>query len=224
MIWLIALLTGLGGSLHCIGMCGPIMLALPGADSKTVYFSRFVYHSGRILMYALLGAVFGLFGWGLNMAGFQQTVSILAGIIIILMGLGFLHWKTPLPKFIAKAFQNNSKNSGLGAQFTLGVLNGLLPCGLVYIALAGAVASQTWYGGAGYMALFGLGTFPAMYLISILPKWVKANKMNWFKQVTPVLSIIIGGLFIVRGLGLGIPYLSPKADAMQHKMECCSPE
>jgi hypothetical protein len=217
MLYLTAFFTGLFGSFHCAGMCGPIAFALPGKDKSNAdfYFGRFVYNSGRIFTYMLLGVILGAFGLGLKLAGIQQGLSISAGIIIILSiliswfkkgNIGF----NPLKMFSNNLFKKLFAKASLGSLFLIGVLNGLLPCGFVYIALIGATATQDVYHGALFMIVFGLGTLPLMYGVSIIGQFLSSNLRNNISKLTPFLAILIGCLFILRGMNLGIPYVSPK--------------
>lgn len=235
-MWWTAIVFGLLGSLHCMGMCGPIALAVPvGSGSKfSRYFKFFLYNSGRIIAYSTLGLLFGLLGTGLQMAGFQQTISIVAGIVIILSVVVIYY----LPRqkrlgFISSAIQKPfTKFFGKKTYFSvlmIGVLNGLLPCGLVYLALAGATAQANAVNGMFYMALFGLGTFPAMFALKISSEIISTSLRLQMRKWVPILTLLIGVLFVVRGMGLGIPYLSPefvkekneKGEIIE-KAECCS--
>ncbi|MGG5577335.1 sulfite exporter TauE/SafE family protein [Myroides sp. C15-4] len=215
-----ALIFGLVSSLHCIGMCGPIALMLPISQNNPVLKIRqmFTYHIGRIAAYSLLGFVFGLFGKGLYLAGFQQQLSIVVGIIMIVLALvptnriGNFYVLKPLYRFVnwiksslGKQFKKKSPN----ALFFIGFFNGFLPCGMVYVALFGALATQDVLLGMAYMALFGVGTIPLMSLViyfkNLFSDGFRRNVMKYY----PVVIVLIGMLFIIRGLGLNIPFLSP---------------
>lgn len=232
MIYLTAFITGLFGSLHCIGMCGPIALALPNQGTTLLQhtYSRLLYNLGRVLTYALLGAVLGVFGFGLKLAGMQQGVSIIAGVIIVAVALA---GSTTLERILQKPFQLVFKNR-MGALFSkksylsvflIGVLNGMLPCGFVYIALMGAIAVQSVAGSSLYMVLFGLGTVPMMFGISFISKFLSAGIRSKLNRVLPFIAVLIGVLFILRGLNLGIPYLSPELSTDNEVVkECCTPQ
>ncbi|MBB1148944.1 MULTISPECIES: sulfite exporter TauE/SafE family protein [unclassified Myroides] len=215
-----ALIFGLVSSLHCIGMCGPIALMLPISQNNQVVKIRqmFTYHIGRIAAYSLLGFVFGLFGKGLFLAGFQQQLSIVVGIIMIVLALvptnriGNFNLLKPMYRFVnwiksslGKQFKKKSPN----ALFFIGFFNGFLPCGMVYVALFGALATQDVFLGMAYMAFFGLGTIPLMSLViyfkNLFSERFRRNVMKYY----PVVIVLIGMLFIIRGLGLNIPFLSP---------------
>jgi len=234
MIWT-GFLFGLVGSFHCAGMCGPIAMALPfvGSTGWRYYAGRLLYNSGRIVTYASLGALAGAFGVTLQMAGLQQTVSIISGVLILLLLvlpatikgksasiLGTDRLMTWVRRKLGDYFQKNS----LGALFIVGLLNGLLPCGFVYIALAGAISAPGIGGAMLYMALFGLGTFPLMFLVSLSGKLISLKMRSVFNRAVPYIGMTLAVLFIMRGLSLGIPYLSPEVmETATHKIEisCC---
>ncbi|MFY0631494.1 MAG: sulfite exporter TauE/SafE family protein [Flavobacteriaceae bacterium] len=215
-----AFLFGLLGSFHCVGMCGPIAFMLPIDRSSRMksIFQTGLYHLGRIFSYALMGAIFGMLGKGFYFFGVQQQLSIAVGALMILsILLPKLFQRVPITKPIVR-FTNSIKNNlgaslkkkGSSALFTIGFLNGLLPCGLVYMAIFGALTSTTFYEGAIYMALFGLGTVPLMTAVVLLGNITTAINRRKIQQLIPVVVVIIGVLFVVRGLELGIPYMSPK--------------
>ena len=183
MIFWTAFLVGIFGSLHCIGMCGPIALALPyRGQSKFGYlFSRVLYNSGRIITYSLIGAIIGLAGQGLSLAGAQRWLSICSGIFLILIVLlpaaltdkiSILKPAYEFTRFLKSKFRILFGKASVGSTFLIGILNGFLPCGLVYVALAGALASGSYVNGMIYMAVFGLGTFPVMFAVSYFGKFI----------------------------------------------------
>ncbi|MBI1222066.1 MAG: sulfite exporter TauE/SafE family protein [Bacteroidetes bacterium] len=217
MIWT-AFVIGLFGSLHCLGMCGPLVIALPQSSG----WKAMLYHSGRILAYAGIGMLIGLFGKGINLAGFQQSISILSGILVILFGMGLLRKRTSWPPFFIKLYQRWSQSTDLLSVFLLGFLNGLLPCGMVYVAMAGALIEQDLLRGALYMMAFGAGTLPMMLGISWSKHLWKGNLRRKLNRLVPVFTICIGILFLLRGMNLGIPYVSPKIQN-QSVMDCCAP-
>ena len=230
MMWGVAILTGLAGSLHCIGMCGPLAMALPGEGSqKNNFISRIFYNSGRIFSYGILGAIFGLLGQGFSLFGLQRGLTLSAGIILILIlifGLGAKRFRilNLWSQLITGLFNRIWKiRSGVGP-FLFGMVNGFLPCGLVYVAIAGAVVTSNPVDGFIYMVLFGLGTFPAMYFISVLSPLTGFKVKRIFKKMSPVLVFVFACIFILRGLNLGIPYLSPKYIEHTDSVECCEVE
>jgi uncharacterized protein len=220
MIWA-GFIFGLLGSFHCVGMCGPIALALPmGQGSKISYvLGRLFYNGGRILTYTLLGMGAGLVGSALPLAGWQQTLSIVSGLLILLMVLLPGTLSAPffqkigggwLLKGVKKKLGHFLVRASLPSMGAAGALNGLLPCGLVYLALAGAL-SAPGVGSAGlYMLLFGLGTLPLMLLVSLSGRLVRPQFRHFFRKSVPYVACLMGLLFILRGLNLGIPYVSPK--------------
>ena len=223
MLWA-GFLFGLLGSFHCVGMCGAIALALPGAGGTRGRYvaGRVLYNLGRVTTYALLGAAAGVLGQGLRLAGWQQSLSLLSGGLILLLvvtperhlgrAAAFLDLDMVLAKVKSRLAYFYQRPS-LGALYTTGLLNGLLPCGLVYLALAGALSAPGVAGAAAYMALFGLGTLPLMLALSLTGQLVPMLWRGRLRRAVPVLAMALAGLFIVRGLGLGIPYLSPRLGA-----------
>lgn len=227
-------LVGLVGSLHCIGMCGPIAIALPVPDSSNISFftGRILYNLGRVVTYAFLGAILGLVGSKIALAGAQQVVSIVLGVAIIIA--------VPLPQKYKNYFAQHPiiqklthplksnigvlfKKGTFSAMFLIGLLNGFLPCGLVYVALAGAIASGDAISGSAVMILFGLGTVPSMFVASLFGKFINIGIRTKIRKAVPVLAIILGVIFILRGMNLGIKYISPKINVqteVSSEMEC----
>ncbi len=217
----LAFLTGFIGSLHCLGMCAPLVLAFPVRNFKTAV----LYNIGRIGTYFILGIFFGLFGKVLFVFGFQQFISILAGITMIVLvaipsfNFKFFQKQNALLKSLFIPFYKKKNNFSI---FMIGVLNGLLPCGLVYLGIIGAIAmGDVWQGGF-YMAFFGFGTLPMMLMVSISKNLVNPQWRIRFSSYLPVFSMLIGFLFILRGLNLGIPIVSPKMiGKIEQAAECC---
>jgi hypothetical protein len=221
------LVLGLVGSLHCAGMCGPLALALPGTGRLTCGFvaGRLAYNLGRIVTYCLLGVLFGLLGRTLVLAGIQRWVSVVLGIILM-VGL-FSSRKLALLGPVSALINGLKARMGLllvhrsfSSLLILGLLNGLLPCGLVYVACAGAVASGGLGSGIAYMAGFGLGTVPMMLGIGLSGRLVPVRVRLQLRKAIPVSVFVLASLLILRGLGLGIPYLSPDLTAAS---PCCHP-
>lgn len=231
---LAAFLVGLVGSLHCIGMCGPIAIALPVPDSNNLSFftGRILYNLGRVVTYSFLGAILGLVGSKIALAGAQQVVSIVLGVVIIIAVLLPQKFKNyfaqhPIVQKLAHPLKSNIgmlfKKGTFSAMFLIGILNGFLPCGLVYVALAGAIASGDAISGAAVMILFGLGTVPSMFAASVFGKFINIGIRTKIRKAVPALAIILGVIFILRGMNLGIPMLSPKVSAQSEvssEMEC----
>jgi len=215
-----AIILGLMSSFHCIGMCGPIAMMLPVDRDNEVkkVLQILVYHIGRITAYASLGLLFGFLGKGFFLAGIQKQLSIFVGIIMILIAvvsekeLAKYNFSKPIYKVIAKvkiSLGNQFKNKSFKSLFTIGLLNGYLPCGMVYIALFGSLAMQNMGNGILYMVLFGLGTVPLMSLVVFLSNFITMPFRNRIQKIIPFVTIVIGILFIIRGSGLNIPYVSP---------------
>lgn len=230
MLLLTAFLTGLFGSFHCAGMCGPIAFSIPGNRSNGIgyFINRLVYNLSRIITYGVLGFVSGSFGWGLKLAGIQQGLSIAAGLFIVFSMLyTWIARKELVPAFNLYSrplFKRFFGKGDLLSVSVIGLLNGLLPCGFVYLAVIGASATQNSFEGFLFMLMFGLGTLPVMYGVSILGQFLSQSLRNTLNRLSPVLGIVIGLLFVVRGLNLGVPYLSPKINVEKvSDVECHSP-
>lgn len=229
-ILLSALVLGLMGSFHCAGMCGPIAIALPlhGNTILQKIFGGSLYNLGRTITYGIMGALFGMLGQGIHLLGFQQKVSVVMGALMIISVLfpalfrsqysldkSLFSFVGKLKKSIGKLFAVRSFQS----LFFIGLLNGLLPCGLVYIAIAGAIGTGSTAEGALYMILFGLGTIPMMLGISLAGNVLGLAVRQKINKIIPVLVVVVGLLFVLRGLDLGIPYLSPKKQMIEQKFE-----
>lgn len=211
-----AFLLGLVGSLHCAGMCGPLALALPVAGHTPLAYvaGRVIYNLGRLVTYCALGLVFGLLGGTFSMVGLQRWVSIGAGVLLLagLLVSRRLALAGPLVSLVGRlkgAMSGLLGTRTLGALAVLGALTGLLPCGLVYVACAGATATGGWFSGVEYMAAFGLGTVPMMLAIGLSGRLVHATVRRKLAAAVPVSVFLVSVLLILRGLSLGIPYLSP---------------
>ncbi|WP_374507186.1 sulfite exporter TauE/SafE family protein [Flavobacterium sp.] len=215
-----AFIFGLISSLHCIGMCGPIAMMIPvDSTNPTKKATQIItYHLGRLVAYATIGLLFGLVGKGFFLAGIQQRLSIFIGVAMIITiltperVLANYNFSKPVYRLISKikmALGKQFKNRSYQSLFTIGVLNGFLPCGMVYVALFGAIAMQNVSLGITYMLLFGLGTIPMMSSVTYLNSFMTLSFRNKVQKAIPYVGVIIGVLFILRGLGLGIPYISP---------------
>jgi sulfite exporter TauE/SafE len=226
-----AFILGFAGSFHCIGMCGPIALALPIKKSHSRIGGILTYNLGRIVTYAILGSLTGLIGRGFILAGIQQKISVGIGLLILLslvlpkIQMHYLRPDTILFRFVAflkKCFSNLFKSKSYGALFSIGLLNGLLPCGFVYLAMAAAILNTSILNSVLFMGLFGLGTVPMMLSISWLPNFMNDKARNNMLRTMPFITLLLAILFIVRGLNLGIPYLSPEYnDSKPIHVKCC---
>lgn len=223
----IAIALGLLGSLHCAAMCGPLQLALPmpPGGAGRIILGRLIYQLGRITTYGLLGIVGGMVGKSIFVAGMQRWLSIALGVAVL---TGFLISKrvavsAPVVRLVMRLKQAMSaqlQRRSFRSLGLLGLLNGLLPCGLVYVALAGAVAQGSLLAGSGYMLVFGLGTLPMMLALSLSGKLFPAGLRLKLARTIPVGICLLAGLLILRGLSLGIPYVSP--DLAAGAASCCA--
>jgi len=214
-------------------MCGPIAMMLPVDRSNPAkkVFQIILYHLGRLTAYGMLGLFFGILGKGLFLAGFQQKLSIFVGIMMIIFvivpekKLAQYNFSKPIYKLISKVKSHlgaQFKRKSPDALFTIGLLNGFLPCGLVYAALFGAIAMQSELLGVAYMVLYGIGTIPMMSAVVLLSNFITVPVRNRIQKLIPIVVILIGSLFIVRGMGLDIPYISPNTTSLvvQAKPDC----
>jgi hypothetical protein len=213
-----AFVLGFGGSVHCIGMCGPLALSLPFQSFQGVYkwLAVFFYNIGRVSTYIGIGIAAGLLGRGVNWFGVTQIVSIVIGLIIVFSFLlPRLFPQTSLPflnrfkKWQINAMQKIMHKQSAGWMYIFGVLNGLLPCGLVYTAVAASLVAHNIYESMLFMGFFGLGTIPAMVLLVAAAKHLPSGLRQQFRKLVPVFTFIIGCLLILRGLNLDIPFISP---------------
>jgi sulfite exporter TauE/SafE len=217
---LTAISLGFLGSFHCIGMCGPIALALPVGQKSLPgrVLAILAYNSGRILTYSVFGLFFGLIGQSIHFFGYQQKLSILLGVLILAALFlskqqGLLRLNSRLYA-ILQALKNKLagqfRKQGISSLFSIGVLNGLLPCGLVYLAAAGATASGSVAKSTLFMALFGAGTLPLMFSLSFTSHLFSLKARNMIRKGMPLVIGLMAVLLILRGLNLGISYISPK--------------
>lgn len=220
-----ALGLGFASGFHCLGMCGPIALSLGLSKKQQVNFhlQNLTYQLGRILTYSFLGAIVGIVGEGFQLAGFQKYISILAGILLITMALfsfgGDFTSKIPaISNALLKVKINIGKllrKTDYSSRFLTGVLNGFLPCGMVYMALTASLAAGGIWQSSTFMVFFGLGTFPFMFAAVLFGNILNATVRNKILKIVPVFMLILGALFILRGMELGIPYVSPKKEALK---------
>ncbi len=230
MLWA-GFLMGVFGSLHCIGMCGPIALALPiqTNSSLTRLLAAITYNAGRVITYTLLGLLLGFIGIAFKLVGLQQALSIVSGLVLIVVVLfpwvfkklfsGKSIFDLPYINALKQSIAVRLKSHTFSSLFAIGLLNGLLPCGLVSFALIGAIATGDVLQSSMYMALFGLGTLPVMAALIFSKNFIPAEIKNSFHKVVPVFICGLGLLLIVRGMSLGIPYVSPSTDK-----SCCAKE
>ncbi len=225
-IIIIALTIGLTSSLHCVGMCGPIALSLGLSAENRLKFSlrNLTYQLGRVTTYTILGAILGIIGESFSLAGLQNYLSIAIGVLMIVMVLTpqfyengitaikpinsiMIQVKMKLGKYLIK-----KDNSSL---YIVGLLNGLLPCGSVYATLTAAVAMGSIFKSASFMFFFGLGTLPLMFATVLFGNFLSVKQRQIILKILPIITIILGVLFILRGLELNIPFISPNPEALR---------
>ncbi|MCF0058019.1 sulfite exporter TauE/SafE family protein [Dyadobacter sp. CY356] len=212
----LALSMGLLSSFHCIAMCGPIALALPvQKGNKLQQFSGLtLYNTGRTFTYASLGIILGSVGSTFTWIGYLRYLSIFSGILMLL----YVLWPTRLahyfhlPIFWQKFIQHLKKQMGemlrsrkLQSFFLLGILNGLLPCGLVYLALISSIATGNAFSGGLYMLMFGIGTLPAMMAVGFFKQWFSTSLRSYVRKLTPIMLAIAGIILVMRGIMIEYP-------------------
>ncbi|MFM6954457.1 MAG: sulfite exporter TauE/SafE family protein, partial [Sphingobacteriaceae bacterium] len=210
----LAFFIGLLGSVHCVGMCGPLVFSVPPFKTQRFFMitDKLVYQLGRVFSYTLLGVLMGLLGKQVWLSAFQQSLSLLTGMAIVLAAfVRFFKWSiklqlpffTSINKVITYAYQHKANH------LIVGVLNGFLPCGLVYLALAGAVNTGSVALASRYMFFFGMGTIPLVLLAAVGVSFFQPYFKVLNAKVIPIFMLLLGCWFIARGLTLDIPYLSP---------------
>jgi sulfite exporter TauE/SafE len=224
MFLITAFMLGLVGSLHCAGMCGPLALAITAANPGRFLVGRLAYNTGRILTYCAMGIVFGLLGKSFLVVGLQRWASIGLGITLF-VGLfasrKLALWRpvTALVERLKSSMSVLLRQRCLASLVLLGLLNGLLPCGLVYVACAGAAAAGGIISSVAYMAAFGAGTVPMLVGISLSGRLVPLTLRLRLRKAIPVSVFVLAAILVLRGMSLGIPYLSP--DLSGGSASCC---
>jgi len=225
---------GAAGSMHCIGMCGPLSLALPmhHLSKPSRFFSLLLYQAGRVFTYATIGLILGLAGRKIYIAGYQQGFSISMGTLIIILAVFYflnkrsVHFSlfngfySGVQKIISRLLRSSKGPIGF---FLIGMANGLLPCGMVYIAVASALSFATVSESAGFMAMFGAGTLPAMMLVGYAGQAIKPEIRFSIRKAVPFFIMLMGIVLILRGLNLGIPFLSPELPVSSAENVLCHP-
>lgn len=226
---------GLLGSFHCVGMCGAIALSIPMDLSTRLALVRdaILYNIGRVITYTLIGVLLGYFGEAFFKSGYQQWLAFEMGILIVIvyfvpstLGNKISNWLglNHLTKFIKKGFSWLLQRPSPPTFVVIGMLNGLLPCGFVYMAGATAMLAESMTGGILHMTGFGLGTIPMMFTTAVSGKFISIRVRNTIKGLRPYLAMLLATLFILRGLGLDIPYISPKLpDPNRQEAVYCHP-
>ncbi len=226
-----ALLMGLTGSLHCAGMCGPIIWVMPFQllSGWKKWLAISLYHFGRISVYATMGVVLHSFK-SVFQPQWQQYISIVMGVVLLLIGLlsffpnSRFSIKLPWTQFVKNKLSHFVSKPSVSTLFITGLLNGLLPCGLVYMALSATLAAPGFAHAALLMYAFGLGTIPMLVGLTIIKDRTKVFGLGGrMRKFVPLFMLFFGSLFVVRGMNLGIPYLSPKVVVEQNeiKADCC---
>jgi uncharacterized protein len=228
-----AFTIGLLGSFHCVGMCGPLALSLPLNSNS--FWSKFsgslLYNAGRIVTYAAFGLVFGAIGKSVALFGYQQWLSVILGVVIIVFiilpkKITFITKKNIVLRFFEKLRSSLGQlffKKNYSSLFSIGLLNGLLPCGLVYMAAAGAVATGDILKSTLFMAFFGLGTLPMMWSVAFFGNYIGIGIRQKIRKAYPYMMMLMACLLILRGMGLGIPYISPKVDVEKKAVHgCCT--
>lgn len=204
---------GLLSSLHCVGMCGPLALSLPFAGNAGVrrWKNVFLYNTGRVSTYMFLGTIPGLVGNLFFAAGYQQLFSLIIGAAITLFFFSSIiaRKRTIAFTWVQKKITRLMANPSRRQFFLIGMANGLLPCGMVYMAVSYAAIAGNVFGSTAFMLSYGLGTIPLMMALSL--GWFNLAPSLRYKLrgALPYVGLAVGCLLLLRGMGLGIPYLSP---------------
>ena len=220
MLWS-AVILGFLGSFHCLGMCGPIVFAIKGSPWAHWRFltGRLLYNLGRIFTYSALGALVALLGMSAGMFHFQLGLSMIIGVSLFFWAFAEAGWLNRIGlasqlsrrvSWVKRGFSRYWQMEGLPAQFMVGFFNGMLPCGLVYLAMAYATLATTPLQGAAFMAVFGAGTLPMMLAVAFSAKVITPTLRQKVIKFIPYCIMVFAVIFVLRGMNLGIPYLSPQ--------------
>lgn len=238
-VFFIGLVLGITSNLHCIGMCGPIALAIPvnRKSNWTVLSGVLQYNFGRIFTYSFLGVIVGSIGITVQTFGFLQLLSIITGVFMIIYAWRkWLSNKMQLPTIgmpviIRKGLGKVIGSNSLFKLSLLGVLNGFLPCGMVYAALINALLAGNPIGSSGAMLAFGIGTLPSMIAVGFAANRINSSMRHKFNKLVPYMLTVVGLLIVLRGMNLDIPYISPKVslnktetskdEKCEVEMSCC---
>ncbi len=208
-----AFVMGLLASGHCLGMCGPLVLALPHGNGSLglAILYRLVYNLGRITTYAALGLIAGFAGKALVLQIAQAQLARLAGALLITVAVLqilprfqirlFSQWYGAFTRYLSPKIQH----MGSGRFLLLGMLNGFLPCGMVAAALVVSVAAATPVEALGYMAIYGAGTLPMMLAASLMGLYLAARTRKILTLLGPAYGLALGLLLFLRP-GLVAPH------------------
>ncbi len=213
---LLALGTGLlGGFGHCIGMCGPVVAACSLSDrrgpSPATFIPHLLYHAGRLTTYGLIGVVMGYSGQFLNiagrMSGLQNAVAVLAGVPMIIMGFTIAGGRSPrwIEQRAGVVLRMARRVSVSASHFrfaVLGLVLGLLPCGLSYTMFLAAAGSGSALGGVMISLLFGLGTVPAMLAFGAFISFLSSRVRGGLYRAGGLAVILMGIWYVWRGMEL----------------------
>lgn len=217
--YILALTTGIiGGFGHCIGMCGPLVASytLARTSQPLPLFTRMaphlLYNVGRITTYTLIGGIMGLSGSFVNvagrLAGIQNVVALIAGVMMILMGIGIAGisgntaWIEKHNLSVLRLAQRVVASSSLLRYYPLGIILGLLPCGLSYTVFIAAAGTGGLFPGMLTALLFGLGTLPALILFGAVMSLLSATLRNRIYRTSGALVILMGIYYLYRGISL----------------------
>ncbi len=220
------------GSLHCIGMCGPLVLAsysVKKDSGLSLFVHTFSYHAGRIGGYMLLGLIFGLLGTVAVFTDGQRILSITLGTVLVVMAVFSINPDQLISRSDLFGKVYAAINRILSAIFAgtrnlptvfSGLLNGFLPCGLVYIALAGSVSIGNAMGAMGFMMFFGLGTIPALLILTVSQQWVSTRIRVSLRRLYPLVSFLMGLYLLYRGIFSKLPLELDFYEALRNPVMC----
>lgn len=231
-MWYVALSLGAIGSLHCVGMCGPLAIAFGSSQDSSLLRRLWVslsYHAGRTATYVAMGILFGLVGNAVVIAGLQQWLSILIGVLMVISFVMSIdidsaisrssigqRWQSATRSLVHGLYQRSSAQP----RWLLGMVNGLLPCGLVYLALAGSLASESLVGGGTFMLLFGLGTVPSLVVLTVGSSTVSPSIRKQYRKLLPYVTLLFGLFMIYRGMVVEMPAELDFWTAIKHPVMC----
>ncbi|HMP99101.1 MAG TPA: sulfite exporter TauE/SafE family protein [Cyclobacteriaceae bacterium] len=225
-----ALMLGILGSMHCIGMCGPIALAIPAGKSLNRFLiSRFLYNTGRVITYMTLGAILGLAGGVFIWLGWQQWLAMALGALMFIFALFSFrlnyNYKVPTPLqnlliLIKSKIAHMFKKKGFLAPLVTGMLNGLIPCGLVYLAMGTALASGNILDGATFMTFFGIGTIPALLATAFAGRIAGIKLRTGLLKFSPVFIALLAVVIFLRGFFIEVPQTEPGIGFMLQETIC----
>lgn len=216
------LVLGTAGSLHCVGMCGPLAILLPGGNFSVTA----IYHLGRTTTYVILGVLVGALLEFIDVRQYEQWFSLFLGALFLALWMyDFWGRKTvgssPIQNWLNRQFSLSLKRNSLLGWWFAGMINGFLPCGLVYGALLASMGFGSFSGSILFMFGFGIATAPMLLLIT-LGKRAIAQKMGAIShKILPFWLLFMAIIFLLRGANLGIPFLSPKMKSPVQKHACC---